>query len=481
VGSVRDLWFLRRLNRISLVPIEPTWRGSRSFSRRGRRKDTPIKHSKLLYTVALALAPQFCLAQQLAFNAPSEESAPVAASSIVKSAPATVTAPSWEPKFDRWIDLKEFDFSMRYRGVTDSNGAHEFSQGQQRGVIDGKFKLDEQGKYGIVFHASTGKTFNWSYANFIGGGNKEALAKEYAKASPSMQGGLYAEETYLDPNDVKDSYNSGGWSFYMRRLYLDIEPIKGIEAEYGSLDFNRGAASEITTYDNDGYISGARILIKRPKQLFLDEISVTYAYMGDLYKPNMFARTNRFTQSNYHQFLVRKQVGKHLNTSFDYTWQSKIQTLNEAVWVNIPESRVINSVRFETYQRINTATFPEEPAVYTAPTGKGFAVTLAKKVNSRVAVDGGYASIDLNDTIRTREFFSSGIGLDVNGDSYGIGKRVFVHPVIKLTPYLEATAFYTHQSGPANSIYSLIWNHQALQAGLNFDIKKALFPKRDVQ
>ena len=118
---------------------------------------------------------------------------------------------------------------MRYRGVDDSNGAHEFEQGQQRGIIDGKFMFDEQGKYGIVFHASSGKTFNWAYANFIGGGNKEALTKELDKASPAQQVGLYAEESYLDPTDVQESYNSGGWSFYMRRLYLDIEPVKGIE------------------------------------------------------------------------------------------------------------------------------------------------------------------------------------------------------------------------------------------------------------
>ena len=222
-------------------------------------------------------------------------------------------------------------------------------------------------------------------------------------------------------------------------------------------------------------------MIKRPQQLFLDEISVTYAYLGDLYTPNMFARTDRFTQSNYHQFLLRKQVGKRLNTSFDYTWQSKIQTVTEAVWVDIPESRVFDSVRYEDYQRLNTATFPEEPGVFTAPTGNGFAITLAKKVDSRLAVEGGYASIDVYDTIRTREFFSSGLGLDVNGDSYGIGKRVFARPVIKLTPYLEATGYYTRQYGPTASQYSLIWNRQAIQAGLNFDIKKALFPKNRVQ
>ena len=205
------------------------------------------------------------------------------------SATVIVKTPLWKTRFDRLVDLKEFDFSMRYRGVDDSNGAHEFEQGQQRGIIDGKFKFDTEGKYGVVFHASTGRYFNWAYADFAGGGNEKGLNLEIAKASPEQAGhlGFFAE---LFPAQLKASELSGGWSFYIRRLYLDAEPVKGLEAQYGSLDINRGVASEITTYDNDGYIAGERILIKQPKNIFFDEASVTYAYIGDLYTPNFFAR-----------------------------------------------------------------------------------------------------------------------------------------------------------------------------------------------
>jgi hypothetical protein len=411
-----------------------------------------------------------------------DESAPVASSSVVKSsAPAVVTTPSSEPKFDHWVDLKEFDFSMRYKSVTDSNKVNEFSNGQQRGVIDGKFKFDQEGKYAVAFHASSGRSFNWSYADFIGGGNQQAIAAEVAGATPEQQGTYGYIANYFDPTEIKASYNSGGWAFYVRRLYLDVEPVKGVEAQYGSLDINRGVASEITSYDNDGYISGARLLIKRPKNFFFDEASVTYAYFGDLNTPNFFERGTRLKQSNYHQFLLRKKAGKRLDASFDYTWQDKSNYLREDALVDVKESRVLDSVRVEFYQRLNEIHYPESPTVPVA-TGQGYAITAAKKLNGRISVDGGYADVDFNDTVRTQIVFSALIGLGVNGDQYGLGKRVFIHPSVKLTPYLEASCFYTKQlSSNFPSADFIIWNQQAFNAGLNFDMKKLLFPKSRVQ
>ena len=98
---------------------------------------------------------------------------------------------------------------MRYRGVDDSNGAHEFEQGQQRSIVDGKFKFDARGRYGIVFHASTGKYFNWAYADIAGGGNEKALNLELMKASREQAGylGFFAQ---LFPQELKASEQIGG-------------------------------------------------------------------------------------------------------------------------------------------------------------------------------------------------------------------------------------------------------------------------------
>ena len=393
--------------------------------------------------------------------------------SLPVSAPASAVGPEWESAFDRWFDLREMDFSIRFRSVFDSNNAHEFNQGQQRGIIDGKFKFDRKGRYGVVVHASTGKYFNWAYADFMGGGTQKAFSTEYVRATPIQQA---AVDAYLTPQRIKVEGASGGWAFYVRRLYADLEPIDGIELQYGSLDINRGAASEITTYDNDGYITGGRLLIKRPKDIFFDEASVTYAYFGALYTPNFFARVDTLNQGNYHQFLLRKKIIGRLNASFDYTWQSKANTFREAVEAKIPEVKVLDSVRAEFYERANAISFQE--VVDFAPGGKGFALTFLKKnIAHRLTLEGGYAHIDPHQGVLTQSETSATFCMGINGDSYGLGTRFFVRPTIKLTPYLDITGFYTHEIGQFTVHDQIVWNKQALNAGLVFDIKKALFPK----
>ena len=431
---------------------------------------------KLIAPISLALlvfAPALIFAQAdapLTGNVSSESLAPA-------KKPATNVAPPWQSSLNRWIELREMDFSLRYRSVFDSNNAHEYNQAQQRGIIDGKFKFDRQGKYGIVFHASSGKYFNWAYADFMGGGTQKSYNAEFSRATPIQQDAVTA---YLTPEHIAVDGASGGWAFYVRRLYFDMEPVNGIEFQYGSLDINRGAASEITTYDNDGYIAGGRLLIKRPKQLFLDEISVTYAYFGDLYTPNFFARGDRLLHSNYHQFLIRKEIAKRLNISFDYTFQDKANTFRQAVEAKIPETLVLDSVRAEIYERQNAITFKD--VVDFSPGGKGFAFTLVKKnLAHRLTLEGGYAHIDPEQTVLTQSETAATFCMGVNGDSYGLGSRFFVRPTIKLARYLDVTGFYTHQIGQLIVPDQIVWNKEALNAGLVFDIKKAFFSKGSEQ
>ena len=439
-------------------------------------QERPINIYKFSSIACLAFASIMAHGQQLVSGIGSSLLSTAKATPIVASVKPLSTTASWAPTFDRWIDLKEMHFSLRYRGVFDSNNAHEFNQGQQRSIIDGKFKFDEKGKYGIVFHASSGKYFNYAYADFIGGGNEKAFDAEYVKADPIQQAAMNA---YLTPTRIASEENVGGWSFYVRRLYLDLEPIPGVELQYGSLDINRGAASEITSYDNDGYVMGERILIKQPRKFFFDEASITYAYFGDLFKPNVFLRGGRLKQSNYHQFLLRKQVGKRLNTSFDYTFQNASHTLREAAEVKIPETRILDSVRFETYERLNQISFSEVQDF--VPGAKGYAVTLDKKIkHDRFSIEGGYAHIDPHQGVLTQSESSATLCMAVNGDSYGLGNRYFVRPTIKLTSSLDATGFYTHQIGTFSVPDQIVWNRQALNAGLVFDLKKAIFHNRDV-
>ena len=421
--------------------------------------------------------PVISSGQQLALNAAEPLRLPASSAVIAVVQPVkTPAGPAWQARFDRWIDLEDMNFALRYRSVFDSNNAHEDNQGQQRSIIDGKFKFDPQGKYSIAFHASTGKYFNWAFADFIGGGNEHALDSSRAKATPIQQAAIDAFTLNKPLAEINRQESSGGWSFYVRRAYLDLEPIHGLEFQYGSMDINRGAASEITTYDNDGYISGERILIKRPENFFFDEASVTYAYLGDLYTPNFFVRGDRLAHSDYHQFLLRKKFAKRIDSSFDYTWQNASNTLRQDAFIRIPESRVVDSVRLEFYERLNKISFSEISDF--VPGAKGFSFTGDKKFGPRLSFEGGYAHIDPHQGVLTQTENLATMCMGINGDAYGLGNRYFFRPTIKLTPYLDAFGFYTHEIGRFSVVDQVVWNKEALNAGLLFNIKKALFPQK---
>jgi hypothetical protein len=367
----------------------------------------------------------------------------------------------------RWLSLNDFSFSMRYRGVSDSEGVHEISQGQQRTLLDGRLKLDKKGKYAIGFHVSSGKYFNWAYADFMGGGTVEALPKEVKVLSlPRIYGFLRA---YAATSGY--SLTSGGWAIYVRQLYLSAQPIDGVEFQYGGIGINRGVNTEITSYDDDGYIAGERVIVRRPQNLFFDEVSVTYAYLGDILTPNFFERGNRLLQSNYHQFLARKHVGKRFDFSGDYTWQYA-HSLREAALIRVPETKALDSVRAEAYQRLNATT----ELGHLWHSGNGYAITAEKSFNKRVKLQAGWADIDYDYSGTIGNPLAAYIGFALNGDSMGEGRRFFIKPSVQLTPYLNAFGFYTHTVDFTPPLPGFLWNTQALNAGVTLDFKQ-LLPK----
>src|SRR5205085_629189 len=108
--------------------------------------------------------------------------------------------------------------------------------------------------------------------------------------------------------------------FNLRQLYFDARPVDGIQIQVGGLGIERGENTEITTYDNDGYIVGERLHIARPKRLYFDDIVATRAFIGDTNQPNVFRRLHRLDEANYYQLLVRKTVNKAFGFSADYTY-----------------------------------------------------------------------------------------------------------------------------------------------------------------
>lgn len=307
--------------------------------------------------------------------------APVAAKPEVAK-PEAKPAQANEGDLARWFELQTATLSTRYRYIENSAGATTFNHMQHNEAFKGRFKFDAAGRYSVNAGLFTGNSFTGSWNNTGAGTGKPVT------------------------------------NLYLKQLYFSAKPVRGVELQYGGLYILRGESTEITSYDNDGFIMGERITLNRPKELFFDEVSVTYAHLGDLNNPDVTERLDRLDQSNYHQFLVSKKIGKRAVVSADYTFQSGVETLRQGVKLNTPELRVIDSLRFENYQRTDIS--PDY----------GFAVAGEKTLFKRLNLAGGYARIDPN---------YGGL----NFDRFNTGKRIYVTGTYVISPEFSVSTFAT--------------------------------------
>jgi hypothetical protein len=220
-----------------------------------------------------------------------------------------------------------------------------------------------------------------------------------------------------------------------------------LNLQYGGLYFNQGVTTEITGYDYDGYLVGERIRLNRPKDLFFDEISVTYGYVGDFDRPWVSKRFHRLQQSNYHQFLLGKKIAERVLLSADYTAEPGAHTLRQAVRVQVRELRIVDVFHFENYQ------------VVSPDAGYGFATYGEKKLHSKFSVGGGYAQHDR---------------IALYSDRFAAGKRVFANLHLELTSEFSISTAWTpavHNDRDSSP-------RTRFDVALNYDLLRTLRRKR---
>jgi hypothetical protein len=374
-------------------------------------------------------------------------------------------AGSNEAVLSRWLAINQMNFSLRYRSIFDGDGVHTYEQAQQRTLLDGRVKLDKQDKVSIGFRLSSGHYFDWAYADFIGGGSTEANLKSVPRFAS-----LVDQQDAINSGPLSPLYPSGGWAILPRQLYLDVKPFSGLELQYGSLGFNRGVGSEITSYDEDGYIAGERMMVRKPQYLYFDEVSVTYGYLGDIMTPNFFDRYQRLTQANYHQFLLRKKLTPWLEVSTDYTYEVT-HTIREAAYIKTKWAKGVDAVRLEAYQRPFDANNVDTDH-YSA--GSGFAITAEKAFQKRLLLQTGFSDVDYNYDVYAHNGNNSIWAFALNGDQYGMGKRPFVRATVNVTPYFNLFGYFSQVVDYNYANDGFVWNKTALNAGVQVDFKKLL-------
>jgi hypothetical protein len=306
--------------------------------------------------------------------APQRPAAPVAtAAPAVKPASIAVTK--------RWFDLQTATAAVRYRYIETSAGVVAANQMQMRQVAKARVKLDQGGAYTVNLGLASGSSLTGGW-NATGVGSGQLVTNVYVK-----------------------------------QFYFGAVPAKGVELQYGGLSVVRGENTEITSYDDDVYLVGERASIKRPKQWFFDEVSLTQAYLGDKTTPGFFNRIHRLDESNYHQVLFGKKIGKQLAASADYTDAIGVGTVRAGLTFK-RAMVVVDTVKFEQYHRLGD----------TAATG--FAIFGEKAFGKRATFGTGWASID------------PAIG-SLNGDRYARGRRLFATGTLNLSPEFSVSGFFT--------------------------------------
>jgi hypothetical protein len=303
--------------------------------------------------------------------------------------PGTPSSDTAKNLIHRWFNLQLATLNLRYRFVDNSAGITTTNQLQHREALRWRLKFDKAGRYALNFGHFTGVRFTSGWDN-TGWGINGAQRKFASKA-----------------------------------LYFAGQPAEGIEAQVGGLYIVKGESTEFTTYDDDGYIMGERISIRRPKQLFFNEISFTSAYLvggTDAANIPVSKRFRHFSDQNYQHYLLDKKFGKRAGLSVDYTLERGRRTWRQAVNIKIPETRFLDSITFENYERQNRT------AAY------GFAITAEKALTKHLSLNSGYARIDPQ------------YG-PLNADRFNIGRRVFVMATYVFSPEFTASFFITRAVG----------------------------------
>jgi hypothetical protein len=304
------------------------------------------------------------------------------ASSSAAQTPAT-RAPAPEPSLRRWFEFQQLALSTRYRFIESNADRVTSNDLQYREQIRARFNIDAKKRYTVNAATASGNGFISSWDN-----------------------------TGVGINDG-DYHNH-----YLKQLFVSASPLAGLEFQYGGLGIVKGENTEITSYDDDGYLMGERVSVRRPKAFYVDELSVTRAKIGPTDAPSVHKRWRYLDDPDYTQVLGAKRFSSLLSGSLGYERQTGADIVRGAVAFHFKPTAPIAALRYEQYYRFNQ----QEAG--------GFALSVERPITKWVRLNGGFASID--------EDYGG-----LNGDRYFRGNRVFALANIPVHGPFSAQIFFT--------------------------------------
>lgn len=285
------------------------------------------------------------------------------------------------PRIRRWLDVQHLHFSSRFRWVKDTQGRLTSSSIQWQPQVRARVLFDPDAKYALHVGVFSGNSF-------ISGWNNTGAGL-----------GAFA-------GDIN-----------VKQLFVSAAPVRGLEAQVGGLYLLRGENTEITSYDNDGFIVGER-LTYRPARGPVSMVGVTAGHLGDIREPNVFNRLKRLDEWNYGQLLVGARVHEQVSVSADYTYENTRDIFRQGVTIRTPDGApIVDSLKLDLYQRVS----PDTDA--------GFNLATELRPTGPLTITVGVASID------------PAYG-GLNGDRYDFGTRAYSIGSYALTQDLSIGYFW---------------------------------------
>ncbi len=304
-----------------------------------------------------------------------------------------------------WLELQSLTLGVRYRMLENDLGARSQNWSDHHEGLKLRLKLDPAARVSLSAVALNGNSF-------IAGWNLRGLN---GRSSNRL---------------------------FLKQLFVTAKPHRGIEFQYGGLGIVRGESTEITSYDNDGYLMGQRVTLSPGRAV--DELTLTAGYLGDLRSPSVTRRWHRLSDLdyNYGQLLVKRKLSARLTATADFTNDDGERTLRQGVAIR--PSAGLDLIRIEAYQRVSGSG------------AEGGAITLEKPFGqTRLAA--AFSSVD--DQYRP-----------VNGDRYGRGRRLSLTSTTALGHDVSLQVFLTRALGDDLAMP----NRMRLDVHLRFELAPAL-------
>lgn len=290
--------------------------------------------------------------------------------------PLAAQAPPATSNDQPWLDVQSLSLGLRYRLVENHLGTRAQNWSDHHEGLKLRLKLDPESRYSLSAVALNGDTFQ-------AGWNLRGLG---ARSSNRI---------------------------FLKQLFVTAKPRRGVELQYGGLGIVRGESTEITSYDNDGYLMGQRLTVAPHRAV--DEVTMTAGYLGDFRSPSVTRRWHRLDEINYSQLLVKKKLNEHLTATADFTDADGERTLRQGLAIR--PSSMVDLIRLEAYERVNRSR------------GAGGAITVEKPFG-RTRLGATFASIDDRYTA-------------LNSDRYGRGRRLAFTSTTALTPDVSLQLYVT--------------------------------------